>query len=95
MDPDLFNELSLKERLLLVKEHGEWLATNECGIRSDHLHIFFMLHGLVIEVYFDCMDLEMKDVQALRYSDEAITRLLYNIWLGELQQFTQQGDAPF
>lgn len=95
MDPDLFNELPLQERLLLVKEHGEWLATNECGIRSDHLHIFFMLHGLVIEVYFDCMDLEMKDVQALRYSDEGITRLLYNIWLGPLQPFTQQGDAPF
>ncbi len=95
MDHDLFNELPLKERLLLVKEHGEWLATNECGISGDHLHIFFMLHGLVIEVYFDCTDLEMKDVQALRYSDDAITRLLYSIWLGDLREFTQQGDAPF
>jgi hypothetical protein len=54
-----------------------------------------MLHGLVIEVYFDRTVLEMKDAQALRYADEAITRLLYSICLGDLREFTEQCDAPF
>jgi hypothetical protein len=34
MDPELFNERPLQERMLLVKEEAEWLCTNECGLHG-------------------------------------------------------------
>ena len=94
MDQDLFNVLPLRERLLLVRGHAEWLATNECFM-GEHAHVFYMLYGLVIEVVYDFVDMEVKDVEALRYTDEGIKRLLWNIWIHDLREFTQQGDAPF
>jgi hypothetical protein len=39
--------------------------------------------------------MEVKDVEALRYTDEGMKRLLWNIWIHDLSEFTQQGDAPF
>ena len=94
MDQDLFNELPFRERLLLVKEHAEWLATNECFM-GEHAHAFYMLYGLVIEVVYDFVDMEVKDVEALRYTDEGMKRLLWNMGIWDLREFTQQGDAPF
>jgi len=95
MDPELFNERPLQERMLLVKEAAEWLCTNECGLHGEHMHVFYWLPGLVIEVHLEFQGLEVQDVRALRYADEEMERLLWSIRLDDLREFTQQGEAPF
>lgn len=97
MDPDLFNERPLAERLLLVKEHADWLCSDICGEKHDHVHVYFLLHDLVVEVYLEFQGLHVQDVRALHYADEQVDRLLWLIWLGDedLSEFQEDGGAPF
>ncbi len=93
MDPELFNSRPLEEKYLLLREHGEPLCTAPC---NEHIHAYYMLHGMVIETTIALQGLEPISVKALRVDDPEMDGLMFWIYLDEIDEFCRPGhNHPF
>lgn len=93
MEHERFNKLPLEERYLLVKEYGEPLNASTC---CDHVHIFYMLGSLWLEVVLALEGLDPISVNAFTYDDPEMDELILPIWLVEIEEFCRPGhDHPF
>lgn len=93
MEHERFNKLPLEERYLLVKEYGEPLDSSTC---CDHVHIFYMLGSLCLEVVLALEGLDPLSVNAFAHDDPEMDELLKSIWLDEIDDFCEFGHhTPF
>jgi hypothetical protein len=93
MNPELFNSRPLEERYELVREYGEPLCGSPC---REHVNIYYMLLGLVVEATVAFQGLEPTSVKALRVDDPEMDGLMFFIYLDEIDEFCRPGhNHPF
>lgn len=93
MNTELFNSRPLGERYELLREYGEPLCTSPC---REHMHLYYMVHGLVVEATIALQGLEPISVKALCYDDPEMDGLMFFIDLDEIDEFCRLGhNDPF